>query len=233
MEFNIKDLAKKIDDYFSEEISKTDLGEWANKAYYDILKGSYIEIEKIVIYPFLRILSTFHQKENDKDDVYPCTEENVRTIQDILHGKRDFDFNIEMSIPIQAGTMFKERAYFDLERRNEFLKLRNVIASYLEEKGIFNDEISAEIGNVLGLEYQSEIVLGLLEEPIFKLLRALFKINDVEIGGQKNSKLYAKKTEQNLIAETLLKYLDCYTGDRNFQLLISFKNGRPGIFVVV
>lgn len=40
--------------------------------------------------------------ENDIEDIYPCTEENVATIRDILHGKRNYDFAVEMSVPIQT-----------------------------------------------------------------------------------------------------------------------------------
>ena len=58
MEYDAKILLQRIDDYFTGIISKTDLGKWANKAYYDILKGGYVENEKIVIYPFVKVIST-------------------------------------------------------------------------------------------------------------------------------------------------------------------------------
>ncbi len=40
MECDAKILLQRVDDYFTGTISKTDLGKWASKAYYDILKGS-------------------------------------------------------------------------------------------------------------------------------------------------------------------------------------------------
>lgn len=46
MEFDAKSLEDKLNCYFRGEVSKGDLGEWANKAYYDILRGGYIETEK-------------------------------------------------------------------------------------------------------------------------------------------------------------------------------------------
>lgn len=233
MEFNANELMKKIDDYFAGKITKTDLGNWVNKAYYDLLKGGYIENEKIVIYPFLKVISTFHLKENDKADEYPCTEENVKTVQNILHGEITFDFNIEMSIPVQAYTMFKENRYFNKERRETFLKFQSTLVQYFEKGCVFSDEMITQLDRIMHLEYQDKTVLGLLEEHIFKYLRVLFKISSVEIGEQKNLKLYAKETESNLIAENLLKYLDCYIGNKNFQLLISFKNGLPSTFIVV
>lgn len=233
MKFNTNELMEKIDSYFAGETTKTDLGSWASKAYYDLLKGGYIENEKIVIYPFLKVISSFHLKENDKRDEYPCTEENVKTVQNILHGKIDFDFNIEMSIPIQTYTMFKENSFFDEGRRDVFFEFQGTLARYFEQGCSFGNEIEMHLVRVMHLEHQNETVLGLLEEHIFKCLRVLFKIGSVEIGGQENLKLYAKKTETNIIAKSLLDYLDCYVGNKNFQLLISFKNGVSSILVVV
>lgn len=233
MEFSANELMKKIDDYFAGKITKTDLGNWANKAYYDLLKGGYIENEKIVIYPFLKVISTFHLKENDIADEHPCTEENVKTIQNILHGEITFDFNIEMSIPVQVYTMFKENQYFNKERRETFLKFQSTFIQYFENGCVFSDEMIMQLDRIMHLEYQNKTVLDLLEEHIFKYLRAFFKISSVEIGVQKNLKLYAQKTESNLIVENLLNYLDCYVGNKNFQLLISFRNGLPSTFVVV
>lgn len=233
MEFSTNELMEKIDSYFAGVTPKTDLGNWASKAYYDLLKGGYIENKKIVIYPFLKVISTFHLKENDKKDEYPCTEENVKIVQNILHGKIDFDFNIEMSIPIQTYTMFKENSFFDEERRDTFLEFREALVCCFEQGGAFGNEMERHLERVMHLEHQNKTVLGLLEEHIFKCLRVLFKIDSVEIGGQKNLKLYAKKTETNIIVKSLLDYLDCYVGNKNFQLLISFKNGVPSILVVV
>lgn len=46
MEYDINKLRKKLNSYFLGEISKQNLGEWAGKAYYDLLKGGYIECKK-------------------------------------------------------------------------------------------------------------------------------------------------------------------------------------------
>lgn len=233
MEYNAKKLLKKIDDYFAGVISKADLGEWANSAYYDLLKGGYVENEKIVIYPFIKVISTFHLKENDKDDIYPCTEENVKMIQDILHGKKNFDFAVEMSIPIQIYSMFKEEHYFDEERREIFLKLRNMLVCYFEKGDVSGDEIAAQIESVMCLNHQDKVVLDLLEEDVIGFLKVLFQNSSAELGLQKNLKLYAQKPERNIIAERLISYLDCYIGNRNFQLLIAYKDGKSDIFIAV
>lgn len=233
MEYNAKKLLKKIDDYFAGAISRAALGEWANRAYYDLLKGGYIENEKIVIYPFIKVISTFHLRENDKDDIYPCTEENVKIIQDILHGKRNFDFAVEISIPIQTYSMFKENHYFDEERREIYSKLRDVLVCYFEQKYAISDEMAKQVEAVMCLKHRDEVVLDLLEEYILRFLKVLFKNNFTELGLQKSLKLYAKKSKQNIIADRLISYLDCYIGNRNFQLLITFKDGKSNLVSVV
>lgn len=233
MEYNAKKLKTKIDDYFAGAISKTDLGEWANNAYYDLLKGGYIEKEKISIYPFIKVISTFHLAENDEEDIYPCTEENVRIIQDILHGKKSFDFAVELSIPNQTYSMFKEKKYFDREKREIFVKLRNMLIRYFEQRDVPNDEMGAQIELAMCLEHQDKVIMDMLEEYIIRFLKNLFAGNFTELGLQKNLKLYAQKSVQNIIEERLMSYLDCYLGYRSFQLLIAFENGEQNVLIVV
>lgn len=49
MEFDINKLRKKLNSYFLGAISKQNLGVWADRAYYDLLKGGYIECKKVII----------------------------------------------------------------------------------------------------------------------------------------------------------------------------------------
>lgn len=233
MEYNTKKLMEKIDRYFEGELSKDDLGRWAKRAYYDLLKGGYVENEKIVVYPFVKIISTFHLIENEKDDIYPCAEENIKMIQDILHGRRDFDFSVEMSIPIQVFSMFNERCYFDKERREIFLKLRNMLVCYFDQDHVFSNEMLVQIEEVMCLKHRDKVVLDTLEKYIFSFLRYFFKNCSNELGLKKNLKLYAQKSEHNIIAEKLISYLDCYVGKRNFEMFISYVDGKSNSIIVV
>lgn len=233
MEYCAKELIKRIDDYFVGAISKTELGEWANNAYYDLLKGGYIEKEKITIYPFIKIVSTFHLAENDKEDTFPCTEENVRMIQDILHGKKNLDFAVEISIPIQTYFMFKDKAYFDGKKRDFFVKLRDMILKHFKQERELNDEIRSQVELAMCMKRQDKVIMGILEEQIQWFLKILFVHDLAELGLQKNLKLYAKKSVQSVIEERLISYLDCYLGDRNFQLFIAFENGESNIHLIV
>lgn len=230
MKFDVDKLREKLDDYFSGKISKENLGKWAEKAYYDLLKGGYVESEKIVIYPFLRMISTFHLEENDRDDIYPCSEESVKKIQNILLGKINYNFDIEMSIPIQVYTMFKERSYFDKERRDKFFELKNIITSDYKQESKINGDIAKHLESIMCLNYAKGTIQGLLEEHIFLCLKNLFK-NYLLEEEQNHFKLYAQKSKQNLIIERLLSYLDSYIGNKNFYIFVTFKEGISNIFL--
>lgn len=233
MEYDINELREKIDNYFIGMISKKELGGWADRAYYDLLKGGYIENKKIVLYPFLKDISTFHLEENDKDDVYPCSEECIKEIQDIVHGKIDFCFDIEMSIPVQVYTMFKNKPYFDKDRRNIFLKIRENVFGYLEQKNML-DDLKKYLEKVEHMEFQNDTIQGLMEKYILQLLKLFVISKSIDTGRKKNFKLFASKLEKsNLIEKRLLNYLDSYVGNRNFHLIISYKNGDPDILVLV
>ena len=225
MKFNRNKLYRKLEAYFTGKISKIELGRWANQAYYDILKGGYIENEKIVVYPFLRKIATFHLEENDKEDIYPCSEESVKKIWDILSGKVDTDFNIEVSLLVQIYTMFKEKIYYDKEKYNLFLKLRENIVLYLKGKGQTDNNIKMQLEEIRYWNSQKETIQDLLEMHIIQFLNSFFS---------DHFKLFVKESKQNnILAERFLNYLDSYLGNRNFYLLVSYSNGKPNIFLVV
>lgn len=222
MEFDINKLRKKLNSYFGGEISKQNLGEWANEAYYDLLKGGYIECKKVIIYPFLKTISTFHIEENDKLDIFPCSEKKVKEIQDILCGKRDFDFNVEISIPIQVYSMFKEQKYFDIKRYNIFFNLKNQIEQY--DKSQIRNDLNAQIEKVMHLKWQEGTIYGILENRICQYLKMLF-------GKNKNYKLYVQQSNNNVLFERLVSYIDCYIGNKIFCLFVTFVNGAADYFI--
>ena len=74
MEFGLFEFSDQLNKYFRGELTKNELGMWGEKAFYDLLKGGYIENKKIVLYPFLKTVSKFHIEENDAEDhvVHPA-----------------------------------------------------------------------------------------------------------------------------------------------------------------
>ena len=138
-----------------------------------------------------------------------------------------------MSVPIQIYSMFKEEPYFDIGRREIFLKLRNIISEYFEKRYEYSDEMDAMIEKAICLKHRNETVLDFLEECICRYLTVLFKNASAELGLQENMKLYAQKSEKNIMGKRLISYLDSYIGNSNFQLLIAYREGKPNIIIDV
>ena len=84
MEYEIVELKKKIDNYFTGMLSKEDLGRWSSLEYYDLIKGGYDDKCKLAVYPLIKAVSRFHMKENEIADEYPTTLAEIEEI----HRKR-------------------------------------------------------------------------------------------------------------------------------------------------
>lgn len=233
MKYNIDTLRKNINNYFSGTISNKELGKWAEEAYYDLLKGSYVETRKIILYPFLKTISKFHIESNDIEDKYPCSKDEVKYIKDILDGKNDFDFTVEMSIPFQVYNMFGNKAYFNIKRREVFVEIRDAILFYVQSGNEINNDIFKHINFLFDSEKQNKTIQDMLEEYIFKQSKALFDISSSKVGRKEEVKLYAQKTNKDFALIKLLDYLDCYIGERNFCVTVSFRKGISEMLLLV
>ena len=89
---------------------------------------------------------------DERNDLYPCTEEKVKKIQEIVDGKMDIDFDMEMSLPAQVYNMFPDKSYYDKERREVFVKLWDVIACILEQGGIIDEKTGKQFGIIRCLD---------------------------------------------------------------------------------
>lgn len=234
MEYGIKELNKYLHCYFAGNIGKEELGKWAENAYLDLLKGGYIEKRKIVIYPFLKVISRIHIEKSEIKDVYPCSEAEIKEIQAVIDGKKDFCFQVEMAVPAKMKKIFLERTQFDKGKTEIFMELHNKISEYLDNNIQESGEIERDIMRYLNtnkLELQ-DTLLGSLEEYIIKLSRALFGTNMTSINTS-NMALYAGQVKRNLGMHKLLEFIECYIGIKSFNLIVSYKNGLPEILLLV
>lgn len=231
MEYDVQELREKIDNYFSGILSKEELGRWAGGAYLDLLRGGYVEIKKITLYPFLKTISTFHIEDNPLDDEYPCSKGDIREIQNVLHGEREFHFQVEMSIPLQVYNMFLGNPHYDLKKRERFAKIQNEIFYLLQGK-VENYSNIAEYLN-MNLVKKNETVQDILEEHILKLCKVLFEVSSSGIKRKSGRKIYPQKTSSDYLTDMLNNYLECYQGKRNFNIVVSFQCGTPEILLLI
>lgn len=211
-------------------MSKKDIGKWAENAYYDLLKGSYVETSKIVLYPFLKTLSRIHIDNNDTEDIYPCSEKDVQEIRAVLHGEKAFDFRVEMAVPLQVYNMFSEKSYFNFEKREKIKMIKNDILCNPQHISINSSKLCEYINSCPPIA--NDTLLDILEDHIVKLCRNLSN-TDICLKEKNNLKLYPIKTNRNYLLEKLIDYLDCYLGNRNFNILVSYRNGIPDILLLV
>lgn len=233
MVYSIDDLRNRIDSYFSGTLSKNELGEWAQKAYYDLLTGGYIETDKIVQYPFIKTLSCIHVISNDIEDTYPCSENDVKEIQSIVCGDKAFDFQIGLSIPLKVYNMFAERPHFNTEKREKFCKLKDIVLDYRQHNFVDSNALSQILHLCSIANLEPTTILDILEEHIVKLCTSTFDINSSELKQKTISKIYPQKAERDNSVEKLIDYLDCYIGNREFSVLVSYRKGIPDILLLI
>lgn len=230
MEFDYKELREKINLYFCGNISKKELGEWSKTAYYDILKGNYIVLDKIKIYPFVKKISTFHIENNDIKDEFCCLDEEVRDIQKVLNGEENNSYIINMRIPYSIYRMFPENKFLNEGKRSQYVELKNILYKLLENNNLSKSDINKLI-KVSKLQIKKvETIQDLLELYINSFFKnnIEFEGNDLKMYqryGIYNKERYSKKD----IIQKLIDYINFYIGDKDFSICVSFINGKPQI----
>lgn len=222
-------LKEKISLYFGGKIKKYDLGLWAMEAYYELMKGDYIEIEKLKIYHFLKIISTFHMPANDIADEYPCSEDAVWDINEVLEGKKDrhYTFNIRIAKSIYQKDQYKCRF-------EKFLKLKEI----LECSDI--DEISHSAMSVL-IDYANKDIkeidslIDLLELNVKNAILENFDFEDGKFDFRQSVGIYTggSETNKNNFLPDLKKLLNCIMGESYFRIVMVYKKGIANVTLVL
>lgn len=232
MKYGVQKLRKKLDCFFSDQLSKQELGKWAENAYFDLLKGGYVETSKIEIYPFIKIISQFHVEINDLEDKYPCSEERVKEIQSILYGKQDYEFQMEVAIPSQVYSMFEGNENFNRERYAFFLNFRAEIRDYLNSSSLDNNTLQESLNFLFNMEISHDTLQGILERRIITICKALFGVKIEGIYPKTNLKIYAVNSSRTSLTEKLIECIDCYVGEKSFNVIASFQDGIPDLMLL-
>lgn len=236
MEYDLQNLQKKIIKYFAGELSKKDLGVWCEKAEFDLLKGGYfLEVRKIALIPFLKTISKFHIERNDLADEYPCTEEEVKEIQSILNGEKTFCYQMEMGISAYVYERFPENSNFDVKKRDLFAEIKEEVLAYQDmvEISFSESKILGFIHSFSPIKGELETVQGMLEKEIWKLCMVLFDKDSVELERKSLTIMYPVEKRRDRGVEKLIEYLDCYLGNRNFNVVLTLEEGEAEVVLLV
>lgn len=224
MEYNLYELKEKIDDYFCGHSSRHDLGAWGQEAYYDLLCGGYIQQKKLVLYPFLKTISQFHLEADDMCDIFPSEEKDVKQIQMVLQGKEDFSFQVTLSVP-HRFQILSNRNQLDI-----FCKAQNLLEKFIDTSALDTD-FQKYVKQILQFSVSDVSILDILQNQIMKFCDTLFEADDVRL--KTPLRLYADKTASKVSLIKLKNMMECYMGNRNFIVVVSFNNGKPTLELFV
>lgn len=229
MEYCLEILKRKIDDYFNATLEEKELGKWGKEAYYDLMRGGYIKKDKIIIYPFLKTVSRIGLEIDEMNDMYPSTKEDIELIQSIITGIKPCYFQIVVSVP---KSIYKncETDFLDINKYETFKMLKKELESYIGDMDE-NSKIFECIKRIMKIQNSNETILDMLQEQIVQLCNSLFDIEQKKLMPQLG--LYPKKIYNNLGLLKLKEYLECFLGERNFVINVSYTKGNNGLSILV
>lgn len=232
MENILNKLKEQLDFYYAGTLSKEALGKWAEKQYYEILKGKYVELQRIIVYPFLKTISRIHIAENEMKDEYPCSKEEMAFIHSVLHGKKEFSFHVEISIPIQVYNMYSDLEYYDIKRRDQYLELYKELIEYKKLNVPDVTSLNKSIDSMKLLNDGRKTIQGIIESDIYKICQIILNNVQPEIELNTEYRLYTNKVRGNELIDKLMDCLKCYLGEKSFHVIVSYDAGSPDILLL-
>ena len=219
MNLTYLDLKKIVDDYNEGLMSKTELCTWSKKTYYDFLTAQFLNIEWIYMYPFVMRFSTICTMNDEKSDVFSCTDFEINKLINIIKGNINSLFTLRFTIPWEHKQMEKyKKLYYDYEIiKIKILKdLSEQNVTCLEGYGLFKryNDISTII-DLIELKI-SNILYNVMDEGQHTCLIDLFYNSKNQYGTKK-------------IIDILMRYIDCILGNRGIIVEISYYQGNPSI----
>lgn len=221
MDFDVFELKKRILCYQNKKYTKKELGVWAENAYYDLMKGGFLETKKLALLPLLKIISKIHIEDNERLDEYASSKEDIEFVQKILNGEESYEFAVELGVSAKLYDFFSDNKNFDKERLNIYQALK----IELQRTNCNRQKIKEIMGQIIELERKPELILDYLEQRIIEMLSVLMN----ETGNsnfRKEYNFYAKNAERSSLYSQLERYIDCRVGKCNFIYVVCFRNGE-------
>ena len=195
----------------------------------------YLSKELLDKWQRIRTISSYNILVNDIKDEYPCSDEEVREIADILNGKKYFSHTFNLKIQRKI-----------LESDNGFQQL---IKLQFEEYDILKDSLFelSELGNISGEKMDKLIffisqdakeiktIIDLLESHIIGILSNNIDAKDKIFNFSQNVGIGVgiKESSDKNIFLNLLKILNCILGNTFFRISIVYENGNPHLSLLL
>ncbi|MBL1230372.1 hypothetical protein IW492_14140 [Enterococcus sp. BWB1-3] len=224
-------LKEKLDSYFSNNITKEQLGIWAKEEYYKVLTGEYLYIDKLVIHKFLKKISEFHIKEDDRKDEYPATEEEIWDIYSIINGEKDISF--------YGSIRILQRYLEKFLSKEEISKISKIKESILKNSNDYHKQkvclCLQQINEIFDQKcIQPTTIIEMLRVFIVDMINNMMTKSVIDVSSSSFG-LYLRpedRTDQKNINK-ILKLISCILGEEAFEICIIYNNGCPNISFLI
>ncbi|MTI49369.1 hypothetical protein [Sporosalibacterium faouarense] len=224
LEYTIDDVRLNLNNYFHGKISKDDLGNWAKSAYHDLLKGGYLAIEKITCYPFVKVLSTIHVKEDDIKGIFPCDIELVESFRDILNGKKNEIYSIDISFPWET---YGKEFHLNIEKKEQYLKILDILKKYSNRQQLYKKDYEEFLNALNKADEKPNTILFVIDNLIKSFIKHNIDWEDECLHIHEGNWLYINKKDRiDDIQGKMIRYIECYVGFRNISLDILINGGK-------
>jgi len=225
---NFNEIFKcQLNDYFNGKQTKEELGSWAKREYYKILTGDCCIIEMLAVYKYLKIISSFHLEVNDIKDEYPCSEDNVHDIKEIISGnKSDVLFG-----DIKIQRVFYKK-YSTEDKLEGFEKLKDIMLRIRAQKSL-NLKEQDHLKKIM--EFKTDDVITIIDLIELNIINALKKLNAKQSNLMFNQdfSLYRghEVETEKIICDDLIRLLNCALGKSSLKVCISFQFGNAMVLI--
>ncbi|MGL4344736.1 MAG: hypothetical protein ACRCTE_06040 [Cellulosilyticaceae bacterium] len=229
MNHNIKFLKEIVEDYFSGKKSKKEVGEWAHNGYYELLKGNYLEMDKLMVYPFVKKLSKIHIEGDPIKDNWPCSLEEISQLREILLGRKNQNYSLNIAIPWNISLQ-----EFELNpiKKSQYLKLMDILRGYSDQKEWGREAYKVGSQILQMPEDREGTIPFILEMYIKSFLEKSIDGEEVIFKLGQGMGLYVKRKNSHVeILSKVIRYLECYVGEREIGVDILFVKGEPQIII--
>lgn len=228
MKYNLEEIKILLNDFVHQKISKTELGTWAKLVYDDLLKGGYLEIDKLKCYPFVKVISTVHVEEDDVKGVYPCEMDEILAIRAILNGNMSKTYSIKVGLPWKLTTVNK-RLYES--KKQVYENIGRILISYSDGENIDDKDVIA-LRHVLTLKEEKENTIQyFVDSRIKSYIKDNINWDDNSMDIKQGLWLYAiGRPNPKELQKEVLKYLEFYTGRGNIGVEIFYDKGKEKVF---
>ena len=227
MKYNASILRDYLNKYFAGEVTKEEMGEWARNAYYEFLMGGAISIEKIAVYPFVKVLSALNVVENDVADVFPCSSEEVERIHNVLSGMQEEIFNINFRIPWNINWQCNQLNY---EKREQYCILKQILLKYQNENELSKEDKSKCL-QLCACKEEKGTIMALLASYIKACVSRIVEVEEIDYLSSNLGLFGSAAPTQEHIVVKLLNRIDEYIGEKDLNISILYVNGEYRLFL--